>query len=355
MKGMAPVESKGEFLQIVGQLLSGRTTLENTEQPAFQESGNTVNPRQWRRPLFCGSSSMGLVNIPRFDQVSVGEPTVRHDGRSGRGDLPDESGQVLMGTAGNHLQAKPAHTLSTDLDCCGYHRLGPERHPKPLSVPRPLISATDIEFIDLDLSSQRLPIRPDHRPPQLMEAHPSRSVASEPKSTLEPQGTDASLLVGEPPHGPEPQSQRQMATMEDCPRCGRDHGTAIAALPNPAGKEPCLSVTAPRTPKAVWPPNLDQISAAVVFCSELPFKLKQVMRIEFSHTTAYIHVQGESSAYAASAESEMPGSAGNIMTFFSPSRRRGTCSRANRIDTGVLSSPSILSTAPPAFGWRFMK
>jgi hypothetical protein len=116
-----------------------------------------------------------------------------------------------------------------------------------------------------------------------VEAHPGRSVAPEPKGALESQRADAGLLVGEPPDCPKPKSERQVAAVERCPTCGRDHGTAVATLPNPAGEKPGLGVSALRTSETVRPTDLDQVPPAVGLRSELPFKFKQIARIEPTH------------------------------------------------------------------------
>ena len=97
--GMASIEAKGELLQIMGQLLSGRPPLKNSQQLALQKSGNTVHAWQDRSVFrIFTRSDMGLMDVSEVGQMSIGEPAVRDYSRSRCDDLPS---QIESGAHGN--------------------------------------------------------------------------------------------------------------------------------------------------------------------------------------------------------------------------------------------------------------
>lgn len=57
--------------------------------------------------------------------------------------------------------------------------------------------------------------------PQLLQARPSGLVTTQTQKVLQAQRTDPVLLVGDPPHGPEPPPKGKVAPMEDRPGCDR--------------------------------------------------------------------------------------------------------------------------------------
>lgn len=278
------VESEGEFLQVVGQMLPRDPSLVNTQEPPLEQGGNAVHMRQEGRALGIFSSARSrLMNIAEILHMGVGKPAVSYDRGGWCDHLPNESGQVVVGSARDDLKAQTAHPFVADFDGGSYYGLRTERHSETGTLATPFASAADIDFIDLDLSAKLLSIRPDHRPAQLMEAHPGSSIAPKLQGPLEAQGAQSSLLVGEPPDRPKPEPEGQMAAVKDR-TCGlRNHHATLAALPGSPRQEPALPVTTSRAQEAVGPANLDQISPAGFFSSKLPFKFHQIPGKEPCH------------------------------------------------------------------------
>jgi hypothetical protein len=74
----APVESKCEFIQIIRQVLVAHGTLMSPEQPAFQQRGNPMDPRQMLAGLFSPASQHGdLPVITLVVETFVSLPPVR--------------------------------------------------------------------------------------------------------------------------------------------------------------------------------------------------------------------------------------------------------------------------------------
>jgi len=280
----ATVESEGKLLQVVGQMLARNASLVDAKKPPLEEGGDAVHPWQ-KRLAFRGFSSARsrFMNIAGILHMGVGKPAVSYDRRGWGHRLLNESSQLIMGPTGYDLKTKTPHALISNLDGSGYHGLGVMRHTEARTLATSFASAADIDFIDLNLTAQLLAVRPDHGPTQLVETHPGRSIAPKSQCSLEPQGAQPGLLIGDPPDSPKPEPERQVAAMENGSRGRRNHGATIAAPPGPSRQQPALPVTASRTPEALGPANLDQIIPAALFCSKLTFKFHQISREEPCH------------------------------------------------------------------------
>src|SRR6266496_2070245 len=107
-------------------------------------------------------------------------------------------------------------------------------------TPRPLFSAADIGFVDLDGAREAIPAGSNHRPAQFVEPRPGCLVATQPKHPLQAQGTDAVLLAGDEPHRQEPHPQRLARPLED--RAGRQRrfSSTCPAVKHPTRRYPRL-------------------------------------------------------------------------------------------------------------------
>ncbi len=90
---------------------------------------------------------------------------------------------------------------------------------------------------------------PDHGPPQLAQDRPSRFVAAQTQNTLQSQGADAALLIGDEPHRSKQTLQGQVAVQEDGAGNDRYFVPATAAEPAISPNLPSL----PSFPSSVSP------------------------------------------------------------------------------------------------------
>lgn len=266
-------------------MITRDASLVDTKKPPLEQGGDAVYARQKRLAFWIFSSARSrLMNIAGILHMGIRKPTISYDRGGWRDCLLNKSSQMIMGPMGYDLKAQTPHTFVSNLDGSDYRGLGAKRHAETRALAASFSPAADKDFIDLDLAAQLLPVWPDHGPAQLMEAHPGRSIAPESQCSLEPQGAQPGLLIGDVPDRPKPEPKRQVAAVEDCPGGRRNHGATIATPPSPPRQQPTLPVPASRTPETVGPTNLDQISPAICLCSELAFKFHQILRKEPCHT-----------------------------------------------------------------------
>src|SRR5216683_2244310 len=78
--------------------------------------------------------------------------------------------------------------------------------------------------VDFDLAVKRLAHRIHRRSPELVQYHPSGFITLKTKLVLEKQRRDASLVGRHQVGRPEPEGQRGLRIVKDCPRCQGDFG-----------------------------------------------------------------------------------------------------------------------------------
>jgi hypothetical protein len=127
----------------------------------------------------------------------------------------------------------------------------------PASLPSG--SATDDAIVDFNSPEKLLSPWPHHSAPQLMQTGPGRFVTAQPKGPLKAQGADPAFLIGHPPHGAKPNSQRQPACLEDRTCRNGDVGSAASAMQEPTAGFPCLTMLASRALESIGPAYGDKI------------------------------------------------------------------------------------------------
>jgi hypothetical protein len=275
--GLAAIKPEGILVQVMIELLPGCPPLVDAQQPTFKQRGNTVEA--WKGV----GSDLALMNIPmRLEDADIGWKTVGDDGRARGHRLFHELYQAISGGEGYLLEADPPCTILAPFD--GYEHYGlVSDGPASGSA---LASSPNHGFVHFDFAGQRLAIGADHGPTQLVQAGPSRTITPYSQGSLHSQRADTRLLVGEPPHRSKPKAQGKVAVMKNCPGGRRSHGSTILALPELPLQLPTAVQSASWTPKSIRPPDADQIEPAVLFRSELPFKLQKIPRIESPHETS---------------------------------------------------------------------
>ena len=252
-----PIESKGEFVEVVPQLFAGNPSLMDTQEPPFRQGSYAVDPGQkGRGVLRTGACHTGPVDISEIGEAQIGRPAVRDDHSPRHHRFFHEAEQTLSGGV---WDSPEPYTTDPTLPF-GLHSYGHQR----LRLPE--LSSTFARFdpsykglIYLCPAPPAVSAGADHGTTQLVKAGPRRSVTPEAQGTLEARSAHAAFLVGDRPHRPEPDPQGNMAPVEDGPRCRRNVSLTSTALQESTTCLPGLTMTTARAPEAIGPPQPDQI------------------------------------------------------------------------------------------------
>jgi len=177
------------------------------------------------------------MDIARGDNAvltRIAAVAVRQDRRAQSDIADDEARQRRRGGVGDDLDPTAARALASDLDRDRHHeRLAVD---ELAAAAEPELLAADERLVDLDRARQRLPVRIDHRPAQLVEDQPGRRVARQPEHVLELESRQPGLVGGHPVGRPEPGQERRPGAVQD--RAGRDRDPVGArlALPEPPAR-----------------------------------------------------------------------------------------------------------------------
>ena len=150
-----------------------------------------------------------------------------------------------------------------------------------------------VRLVNFDLTMQQISAGSDHGSPQAMQHGPGCLVASKAKNTLETQGADTVLLVGDIPNSCEPNAQFGSGFVEY--GAGR-HGClriAVRTYYAPAGRVAWLAGgSAFWAHKSVWPTKFVQILPASILRMKPVQKLHPVLWVVLSslgHRVFRIH------------------------------------------------------------------
>lgn len=208
----APVETQGELVEVRLKMVGLHGPLMGSEQPPFEEAGDTVNPRQGHMGRVAGADHhMGLVEVVVSKRLRVrGQAIGDNDGPKAH-IVEQERAQCRRSGIGNNAQAAPTETLGTEQLNGHSHKRLALRAPSPLSSP----DATDENLIDLDLSGERITARPHHRRAEAVQHGPGRLVRTKTEEPMQGFGGDAILRGGYVPRGREPHHERDPGAVED--------------------------------------------------------------------------------------------------------------------------------------------
>ncbi len=291
--GCPTIESEGELIKVVIQLLSRYGPLMGTQQPPLQKRRHPVHPREEHRGrLSAPADHPGLVRVPLGLQPLVALPSVRDYHGSRLDSALHERDEAWGGSIRNPAQANASDALPIDLRGDPHQGLVSQVSSAPSAL-----HSTHVRFVHLDFAGEPIPTGPHHSAPQLLQAGPSRLVTPQAQQTLQAQGADPMLLIGDPPHSPEPSSKREMTSMEDRPGRYRRLVSAFAAFHQASGHRPVLTALASRAPKARRPAQLNQVGAAIRLRSKSPLEFGQRARIVLHAPYHYIWGLVESSEY----------------------------------------------------------
>src|SRR5271165_5912314 len=248
-------------------------TLVSAKQPPLEKRGSVVDA--WHRHVSrigAGTDHGDLMFVPGGRQPGIAAPAVGVDQSTRyRGGL-NEGQKAGARDVLDATKTYPADALTVLFGGDRNYGLG-------FGIPAALafFHTANIGLVHLYRSTERVPSRADHCPAQLVQPGPRRLVTSEAKNTLQPQSTDAVLLVGDIPHCHEPHAQRLSGVLKDRPSRQRRLPLAPLAVQQPPRRHPRLAgPCAVRADESVRPAQtLDILAASSVAAEPLVNFLKR--------------------------------------------------------------------------------
>ena len=120
------VKPEREFIQVLTEMLSGDSSLMDTEQPPFHQRGNAMHPGQEDRGgLAALAHDTGPMDVAPSLQSWVGAPPIGDDDRSRCHGLLDEAFQALGRSVGDWPHPDPANPRPADFCGNGYQGFRP--------------------------------------------------------------------------------------------------------------------------------------------------------------------------------------------------------------------------------------
>jgi hypothetical protein len=261
--GCPSVKPEHEFIKIMAQIPMRYAALMDPKQPPLEQGRNPVNAGKVHHrglaPLAIQDRRIMLVAQPL--QSSIPLSPICDDHATSDDVLTDESSENSSAVVSDSFHPYSAN-LFASLFC---------RH-----TDENLVSfSANFGFVDLNFAVELLPTRSNHSPAQLVKHRPGSLVASQAQGSLQSQSADSALLIGDPPNGPEPEAQADLASFKDCAR--RDSDVPVtASTPQQAPRGlPNLTMPASWALDPFRPAETDQIFAASLFRSESMFEFEQ--------------------------------------------------------------------------------
>src|SRR5256712_5646958 len=156
----------------------------------------------------------------------------------------------------------------------GYHDECRAAPPELAAPADPGLGTANPGVVDFYLAVKRLAHRIHRRSPELVKYHPSGFIKLKTKLVLEKQRRDASLVGRHQVGRPEPEGQRGLRIVKDCPRCQGDLVTTGGALPASSSHQRVTTIVrASGALVALGPATSGQVLLAGLFVGELNLKL----------------------------------------------------------------------------------
>src|SRR5664279_3904705 len=122
---MSAVEAKGEFVEVVVEMLMLDATVERSHEPSLEQRGDLVNPRHQFMGCFGSAADRtDVVSVTQRGQTGVAPPTVSMDRRTARHCAQDERQQAVGRDVLDAAQPYPADGLAVPFSCHCDDRLG---------------------------------------------------------------------------------------------------------------------------------------------------------------------------------------------------------------------------------------
>src|SRR5579862_2911473 len=223
-------------------------------------------------------TTLNLTVMDIATQPQVGRQAVGSDGAArldSLSDKPVQAGARQIGDAAQPDAANAFPILLSGHDNQGFFFRSSSTNTGFLTAP--------VGFVHFNHTHQPVAAWPDHGSTQLVQDRPSGFVAAQTQRTLQSQGADAVLLVGDIPHGSKPSPQQQVAVLKDGARRDRYFIPATPAPPAIPPNLPSLSSLAPGTSPTARPAQPCKVFSTGLFIVKASFQFHQSPRIIFDH------------------------------------------------------------------------
>src|ERR1035438_8345609 len=210
------------------------SALVSAEHPPLEQRGDVVDA--WHhhvRRIRAGADDGNLMLVAGRREPSIAAPSIGVDHRTGHYGRLNERQEAGARHVFDAANPNPADALAIFFGCHGNDGLG-------LGFPAvpAFLDAADIGFVHLHCPAERVPAGADHGSAQLVQPSPGRLIAAQTENTLQPQGADTALLVGDVPHRHEPLSQWLAGVLKDRPGRQRRLPLAATAVQQPPRRHP---------------------------------------------------------------------------------------------------------------------
>ncbi len=133
--------------------------------------------------------------------------------------------------------------------------------------------ATNIRFINFNLTTQQVASRGDHGASHFMQPTPSGLITAKPEYSFQAKGIPAIFLVGYMPDGKKPCPQRLTGFVKDGTSCDRGLSLTMCTADLSARSQPSSASATRRANKACWPAQPHQVTDAGILIGKPLVKL----------------------------------------------------------------------------------
>jgi small GTP-binding protein len=292
------VEPESIFVKIILKMKRFYTTLISSQQPAFDQCGNTVDLRQQILPQR-GIFADNFVSIAKFGQSSIPYPSIRLYNTARFNTLLNSSFQTGAGRIRYQLKSNPRDFSSFK----PYHDHSQSFTFSSSSTFSRLLT-TYINFVNLDCTGKTISTWAYHSASKLMQQCPSSLITAKIKHSLQSFCVRPVFLTGQMPDSPKPKTQWHLSILKNSSSDNGGLKIAMTTLKQTSLCQPCFPMFTPRTAKAFRPPKIDQIFKTCFFCDKAFCKFKQSFRIILHRVILCTRLLLESSRYAKNAIGE---------------------------------------------------
>src|SRR6266851_339759 len=272
---LSAIVPKDELVE-VGLELRAADPVMSADEPLLEVADGAIGEWYHRRRALAqfGSQRLSARDVleAKFLQASKAFEAIGMDGRARSNVLHDEAADRRRPEVWDDCHTGPPRSSSALLN--GYHDECRAAPPELAAPADPGLGAANPGVVDFDLAVKRLARRIHRRSPELVQYHPSGFVTLKTKLVLEKQRRDASLAGRHQVGRPEPEGQRGLRIVKDCPRCQGHLVTTGGALPaSSSHQRVTTTVRASWALVALGPAARGQVLLAGLFAGELKLKL----------------------------------------------------------------------------------
>jgi hypothetical protein len=204
-------------------VLLADTTLQRSQQPTFEQCGDSVWPGHENMSWVRGSGQNGnLVLEALRRQLGVPFPAICLNNSTGSDNVADEAPHALGRDIRHVAQANAPKSTVFHLYSDGHNGLLDS-----LSTVNTGFLSTNVALVYLHRANESVPSRADHGASKLVEPRPSGPVTPKTEYPLKAHRVGAVLLAGQLPRSEKPKTQRFSGAFENGASRYRDLLTAL--------------------------------------------------------------------------------------------------------------------------------